>query len=97
MSRVVILHAVNQRTAPNVNAYASKLHPAGTVVELSDLLTDDKGDVWGKIASKDGAFIAVHVRGKTYCVELEASTPAQEWMQAVDAFLRNKGYAGPRP
>lgn len=94
---VVNPQGVRERTAPTTQAYSPKLYAAGEVIEIVETLIPRKNEIWGMLYRKERAFVALAIEDKTYCIQLGEPENPTEWMQALDAWARTKGYTGPKP
>jgi phosphoribosyl-ATP pyrophosphohydrolase len=89
----IALRAVRERTAPNTNSFTTQLHAAGERIEMSHVITDEKGDTWGAVKDKDRAFVAIIVSKITYCVTLEEpTTEIEHRLNALERWARTQGY-----
>ena len=93
----IIINNVRERTAPSTKSYSNKVHAAGNTIRFSDVIETQSGK-WGVVEGKERAFVAVEVNEKIYCVPVTGNGDiTQAWILAVDAFLRSKGFSGPKP
>jgi len=105
-NKYIVVEVVRKRTGPSVGTYSSGKYNPGDVLLFSDIVTVPnnsnraKVDTWGRVAGADREYVAINVNGRLYCAQAvgdPGGSKTAEWVQAVDAFLRSKGYTGPGP
>jgi len=63
----IIIKNVTERTAPNTKSYGATIHTEGNTINFSGTIRDNNGDLWGIVENKERAFVAINVKGTTYC------------------------------